>query len=98
MVAVAYGKGVVLCQPYENLNCFFFAQFIRQHFNITFAKAGPKAQRKRIFAMDNDPSQTSKKAIEALNHIEAELHWLSSRSQDLNPLENIFHLVKMNLE
>ena len=68
MVAVAYGEGVVLCQPCEKLNGFFFAQFIRQHFNITFAKAGPKAQR-RIFAMDNDPSQTSKKAIEAVNDI-----------------------------
>ena len=98
MVAVAYGKGVMLCQPYEKLNGCFFAQFIRQHFNITFGKAGPKAQRKRIFVMDNDPSQTSKKAMEALNDIEAELHRLPSRSQDLNPPENIFHLVKMNLE
>ena len=85
-------------QPYEKLNGCFFAQFIRQHFNITFGKAGPKAQRKRIFVMDNDPSQTSKKAMEALNDIEAKLHRLPSHSQDLNPPENIFHLVKMNLE
>ena len=98
MVAVAYGKGVVLCQPYEKLNGFFFAQFIQQCFNITFGKAGPKAQRKRIFVMDNDPSQMSKKAMEALNDIEAELHRLPSRSQHLNPPEHIFHLVKMNLE
>ena len=98
MVAVAYGKGVMLCQPYEKLNGCFFVQLIRQHFNITFAKAGPKAQSKRIFVMDNDPSQTSKKAMEALHDIEAELHRLPSRSQDLNPPENIFHLVKMNLE
>ena len=48
--------------------------------------------------MDNDPSQTSKKAMETLNDIEAELHRLPSRSQDLSPPENIFHLVKMNLE
>ena len=48
--------------------------------------------------MDNDPSQTSKKAMETLNDIEAELHRLPSRSQDLNPAENVFHLVKMNLE
>ena len=48
--------------------------------------------------MDNDPSQTSKKAMEALHDIEAELHRLPSLSQDLTPPENIFHLVKMNLE
>ena len=63
MVVVAYGKGVVLCQPYEKLNGCFFVQFIRQHFNITFAKAGAKPQSKRIFVMDNDPSQTSKNFI-----------------------------------
>ena len=48
--------------------------------------------------MDNDPNQTSNKAMEALYDIKAELHRLPSRSQDLNPLENIFYLVKMNLE
>ena len=79
MVALAYGKRVVLCQPYEKLNGCFFAQFIRQHFNITFAKAGPKAQSKRIFVLDNDPSQTSKKAMEALRDIEAELTKLLTR-------------------
>ena len=36
--------------------------------------------------------------MEALNDIEAERHRLPSSSQDLNPPENIFHLVKMNLE
>ena len=94
MVAVAYGKGVVLCQPYEKLNGCFFAQFIRQHFNITFAKAGPKVQSKRIFVMDNDPSQTSKKAMEALHDIEAELHRLPSHSQDLNPRKIYFIWLK----
>ena len=97
MVAVPYGKAVVLLKTYEKLNGVFFVQFIRQHFNITFAKAGPKAQSKRVFVMDNDPSQTSKKAMEALHDIEAKLHRLPSRSQDLNSPENMFHLVKMNL-
>ena len=48
--------------------------------------------------MDNDPSQTSNEAIEALHDIEAKLHRLPRRSQDLNPPENIFNLVKMRLE
>ena len=36
--------------------------------------------------------------MKALHDIEAELHRLPSRSQDLNPPENIFHLVKTKLE
>ena len=44
MVSVTYGKSIVLCQPYERLNGCFFAQFIRQRFNSTFAKAGTKSQ------------------------------------------------------
>ena len=48
--------------------------------------------------MDNDPSQTSKVARNALEDIEAELHRIPARSPDLNPIENIFHLVKTSLE
>ena len=36
--------------------------------------------------------------MEALHDVEAELHRLPSRSQDSNPPENIFHLVKTKLE
>lgn len=98
MVAVAYGKGVVLCQPYEKLNGEFFANFIRTHFNLTFGKAGPKVMGQRLFVMDNDPSQTSCKAMSALSDIEATLHRIPSRTQDLNPPENVFHIVKKRLE
>ena len=93
MVSVTYGKSIVLCQPYERLNGCFFAQFIRQRFNSTFAKTGTKSQSKRIFVLDNDPSQTSKKAMDSLHDIEANFI-----THNLNPPENIFHLVKINLE
>lgn len=98
MVAVAHRKGVVLCQPYEKLNAAFFAGFIKDHFNLTFAKAGPKANQSRIFVMDNDPSQTSMMSMAAIHQIEAQFHRLPSRSQDLNPPENVFHVVKDKLE
>ena len=48
--------------------------------------------------MDNDPSQTSKVARKAIEKIEAEFHKIPARSPDLNPIENLFHLVKKNLE
>ena len=94
IVAIAFGKGVILKVPYEKMTGKSFANFIREHFNITFAKAGPKAHGKRLFVMDNDPSQTSREARLALEDIEGNCHEIPPRSPDLNPIENIFHLVK----
>lgn len=97
MVAVAFGKGVILAVPYVKMDGPYFAKFIKDNFNLTFARAGPKYCRKRIFVMDNDPSQTSKAAMKALHSIEAELLKIPARSPDFNPIENIFHLVKRAL-
>lgn len=71
MVAIAYGKGVILKEPYDKLNGQFFANFIRQHFNLCFGRAGPKRDGKRLFVMDNDPSQVSKLAMSALRETES---------------------------
>ena len=76
----------------------FFSTFVKDHFNLTFAKAGPKANQSRIFVMDNDPSQTSIMSMQAIHDIEADFHRLPSRSQDLNPPENVFHIVKEKLD
>ena len=97
MVAIAYGKELYR-QSYEKLNGQFFADFIKQHFNVTFARAGPKNNRKRLFVMDNDPSQNSRVARAALEQVECELVSIPARSPDLNPMENIFHIVKSELE
>ena len=72
LAAIAYKKGVVLAVPYENMNGTFFAQFIRTHFNIAFGRAGPKQNGRRLFVMDNDPSQRSKQAQKAVEDVEAE--------------------------
>ena len=98
IVAIAYGKGVVLRETYEKMNGEFFAQFIRQHFNISFARAGPKNNGRRLFLMDNDPSQRSKVAQRALNDVEAELHEIPPRSPDINVIESIFHILRCELE
>ena len=57
LVAIAYGKGVILAVPFQKMDGTFFAQFIRDHFNMAFARAGPKKNGRRLFVMDNDPSQ-----------------------------------------
>jgi len=56
------------------MNGWFFAQVIREHFNIVFARSGPKRNGQRLFIMDNDPNQWSKVAEKALEDIEVVLH------------------------
>ena len=41
--------------------------------------------------MDNDPSQNSGTACQAMEEVEAELHKIPPQSPDLNPIENTFH-------
>ena len=88
----------MLQQPYEKLNGKFFADFIKEHFNISFACAGPKSGGHRLFVMDNDPSQNSRPARAALAQVECELVSIPARSPDLNPIENTFNLVKARLQ
>ena len=52
---------------------------------------------KRLFVMDNDPCQNSKIAKAALENIGANILKIPPRSQDLNPIEIIFHNVKRTL-
>ncbi len=44
--------------------------------------------------MNNDPSQRSKTAWKAMNKAGATLFTIPSRSPDLNPIDNLFHVVK----
>ena len=48
--------------------------------------------------MDNDPSQTSAVAKKALKAIGAEMQVIPARSPDLNPIENLFHIVRNSIE
>ena len=97
LVAVSYGKGVILNEPYTKMDGQFFANFIRKKFNLCFGKAGPKHGGRRLFVMDNCPCQTSKVAMASLGQVEAEMLKIPARSPDINPIENIFHLVKSQL-
>ena len=98
IIAIAYGKGVILKVPYKKMTGEFFATFIREHINLTLANAGPKADGRCLFLRDNDPSQTSRAAKLALEDIEGSFNEIPPRSPDLNPIGNIFHLVKRYLD
>ena len=96
MVAVAYDKGVVLCEQYKgNINGEKFADFIRDNFKEALEKgANPRG---KLFLQDGDPSQNSKKARDAWEDIGARKFTIPPRSPDLNPIENIFNVVKRGL-
>lgn len=98
IVAIVYGKGVILKVPYEKMTGEFLVTFIRELVNLTFANAGPKVDGRCLFVRDNDPSQTSRAAKLAFEDIEGSYNEIPPRSPDLNPIGNIFHLVKHYLD
>ncbi len=98
IATIASQEGVILRKDYEKMDGGFFAKFIREHFNLCFGKAGPKAYGKKSFLIDNYPSQTSKKAMLPFSEIECNLHEIQPHSPDLYPIGNVFNLVKKFLE
>ena len=44
MVAISYGKGVIICAPYEKMSCAYFSNFIDRNFN-TMSETADKGNR-----------------------------------------------------
>ena len=87
---------MIFCEEYEQYDGDYFANFIRRNFSKMF-----RASRKRnstLFVQDNCPIQSCAKARKALKDIRAKLFAIPPRSCDLNPIENIFNLVKRDLK
>lgn len=92
MVAISYGHGVIKCQQYtgqiDGEKC---AKFVEKHFPEMFENSSnPKG---KLFLQDGDPSQNSVKARTAMEKVGCRLFKIPARSPDLNPIENIFHLI-----
>lgn len=96
IVAIGYTKGVIICEQYDGrLNGQKFADFIRDEFPEAFkASINPRG---KFFLQDGDPSQNSVKARNAMYDIGARKFTIPPRSPDLNPIENIFNLLKKKL-
>ena len=95
-VAISYGEAVIFCHQYEHLNGECFKNTILEHFDGIFRLSN--RSHSRIFIQDGDPSQNSGAARSAFQAIGAKLFSIPPRSPDLNPIENVFHLVKRNLK
>ena len=93
-VAISYNRGVILAEQYTALDGETFADFVNTHFEQTFLRS---AKTKRVLLQDGDPSQNSVKAKKALKDAKFTLFPIPPRSPELNPIENVFALVKKNL-
>lgn len=95
MVAVSHGAGVVLCDQYQKLDGQYFKDLVLREFPQMFKKA--RKGRSRLWLQDGDPSQNSALARMAMRSIRAKLLSIPARSPDINPIENLFHLIKRKL-
>ena len=96
MVAVSYGKGVILCEQYKTLNGRYFQSLVEREFPRMFTIADKEGR--RFFLQDGDPSQNSALARAAWRKMGAKLLSIPPRSPDINCIENLFHIVKQLLE
>ncbi len=97
LVSIAYGKGVIACNQYfERLTGERFSEYVRLNFPRIFARsANAKAKR---FLQDGDPAQNSAVAKRAFHEVGAFMFSILPHSPDLNPIENLFHLISKKLE
>ncbi|CAB3978781.1 Hypothetical predicted protein [Paramuricea clavata] len=52
----------------------------------------------KLFLQDGDPRQNSVAAKRALDDVNAKLFSIPPRSPDINPIENLFHLIQSKLD
>ena len=98
MVGVAFSSGVIIAEKYDKMNGPWFAKFAETTLEQALSECAVlKNKENLLFVMDNDPSQNSRVAKDALQEIEAELVKIPPRSPDLNPIENVFHDVKRKI-
>ena len=90
LVAISFNRGVVLAKDYERMNGKYFSDFVRSDLIELFSPGGQQ----KWFVMDNDPSQRNKVTRKAINDSGVTLFEILSRLPDLNPIENLFHVVK----
>ena len=97
-VAIAYGKGVVMCNQYHwRVTGEWFASLIDNAFPGLFQKRGVEPHG-RLWLQDGDPRQVSQIAKMAWKCLGCEMFGIPRWSPDLNLIENIFHIVRKQLK
>ena len=74
----------------------FFQGFVERKFPLLFERAGKPHS--RLWIQDGDPSQNCAAAKKAFQDVNAELLSIPARSPDVNPIENLFHIIRKELK
>ena len=69
---------------------------MKDNFTQLFTKADKSPS--RLWLQDGDPSQNAASVKRMLKKIKANLFSIPARSPDLNPIENLFHLIRKKLD
>ena len=97
MVAIAHNKGVIKCHQYfGSINSETCKSFIEKQFSDMFKNSANS--KGKLFLQDGQLSQNSKIACEAIDFARYSLFNIPPRSPDLNPIENMFHLIGKQLK
>ena len=97
-VAISHGRGVTMCKHYTwTVTGETFCTFVKHCFPVAFEKCGVRPDR-GMFLQDGDPRQNSALARNAWQKLGCEMFPIPPRSPDLNPIENLFHLVRKKLK
>ena len=86
IVDIRFGPGAVVIEEYTKNTLH----------RVLLDRAAATGKEKVLFLQDNDLSQHSGKAKDALKNIGAEVVKIPPRSPNLNPIETFFHNVKRN--
>ena len=97
-VAIAYKKGVVMCKQYPwRVTGERFAKFIENVFPSVFENCDVEMHGS-LWLQDGDPRQNAKIAKTSWEKLGTEMYEIPARSPDINPIENIFHIVRNQLK
>ena len=97
-VAIAYGKGVILCKQFDPELRFIganYKEFVKENFPIALERSANSVN--KLVLQDGCPVQRSKQAHLGYDHVGCKIFNIPARSPDLNPIENVFHIARKML-
>ena len=98
IACISHGGGVIWASTYDKMTGESFAEFVSKNFNTIFERSGKKSKDVYVWLQDGDKCQNSKKAKDAMKKVHANcIQSIPPRSPDLNPIENVFNVVKADL-
>ena len=97
-VAIAYNKGVIMAEQWDNDVHFVgsnYLTFVEEHFPRVLGQS--TNPRNKLVLQDGCPVQKSKQAHLAYDKVGCKIFSIPARSPDINPIENMFHIVRKRL-